>query len=86
MKHYPEIKKVMLKHLLILTICLLPLFSNASGSYFLKNEGQLPENVLYHAKLNYGGFYVEKDGFKVLVLNPEELDEALGHDSNHKHD
>ena len=76
----------MLKHLLILTICLLPLFSNASGRYFLKNEGQLPENVLYHAKLNYGGFYVEKDGFKVLVLNPEELDEALGHDSNHKHD
>lgn len=75
----------MLKYLLILITGLSPWITNASEGHFLRNDGQFPENVLYHAKLNYGGFYVEKNGFKILVLNSEELDEALGHNPNHNH-
>ena len=51
--------------------------------YFVKNKGQLPDNVLFHAKLNYGNFYIEKDGsFKVKVLSPSQVDEVLGHHHN----
>ncbi len=75
----------MLKKLLLFFTCLIHFWSFGNEGYFLRNEGQLPDHVLYHARLNYGGFYVEKDGFKILVLDPKELDHAIGHGEHHHH-
>ena len=75
----------MIKHVLIIILGIIPYLSFGNGGYFLKNKGQLPDNVLYHARLNYGNFYLEKDGFKIHVLNPTEFDNAIGHDVHHNH-
>lgn len=70
---------------------LLSFWAFPQQGYFVQNKGQLPDNVLFHAKLNYGNFYIEKDGsFKVKVLSPSQVDEVLGHhhdeDLGHHHD
>ena len=59
--------------------------SIGSLGYFLKNEGQFPDNVLYQARLNYGAFFIEKDRLTCVVLNPDQVDEVLGHATNHSH-
>ena len=68
-------------------ITLLPICGWSSNGYFIKNEGQFPSNVLYKARLNYGAFFIEKDRLTCVVLNPNEVDEILGHKHDgHKHD
>ena len=48
--------------------------------FFVENKGQHPENVLFSTKLNYGEFFIEKDGsFKIKVLSPSQVDHILGH-------
>ena len=60
---------------------LLPYFLGISQrGFFVENKGQHPENVLFSAKLNYGEFFIEKDGsFKIKVLSPNQVDNILGH-------
>ncbi len=78
----------------LIILFLLSYFGTFSQTgYFVQNKGQLPDNVLFHAKLNYGNFYIENDGsFKIKVLSPSQVDDILGHHndegshSNHKHD
>ncbi len=78
-------KSIVIKHALIIILGIIPFLSVGNEGFFLKNKGQLPDNVLYHARLNYGNFYLEKDGFKILVLDPKEFDNAIGHDAHHNH-
>ena len=66
-------------------ITLLPFCGWSSNGYFLKNEGQFPTNVLYKARLNYGAFFIEKDRLTCVVLDPNAVDEILGHTANDGH-
>ena len=71
-----------------LTILLLLSFfwGISQRGYFIENKGQLPENVLFNAKLNYGNFFIEKDGsFKIKVLNPNQVNRIFGHKHEKKH-
>lgn len=67
---------------------LLPLMGWSSNGYFVKNKGQFPDKVLYQARLNYGAFFIEKDRLTCVVLNPEQVDNILGHSAHdgHKHE
>ena len=54
--------------------------------YFLENTGQLPENVIFTARLNYGYIFVEKGGFLTIKLyDPEEFDEVFHHNHHDEH-
>ena len=69
----------------IVLIILTPFWALAQRGFFVENKGQLPDNVLFHCKLNYGDFYIEKDGsFKIKVLDPHKVDEIFGHDHSEK--
>ena len=69
----------------IILIILTPFWALTQRGFFVKNKGQLPDNVLFHSKLNYGDFYIEKDGsFKIKVLDPHKVDEIFGHDHSEK--
>lgn len=74
----------------IIIIFQLSFTANAGGGYFVANKGQLPKEVLFHAKLNSGDFYIVKNGFKIKVLDPVKLKEVWGHpehdsrESDHK--
>lgn len=72
--------------ILFVLISLMPIVGWASNGYFVKNEGQFPEHVLYQARLNYGAFFIEKDRLTCVVLNPDEVDKVLGHATNHSHE
>lgn len=63
----------------IIIIFQLSFTANAGGGYFVANKGQLPQEVLFHAKLNSGDFYIVKNGFKIKVLDPVKLKEVWGH-------
>ena len=55
--------------------------------FFVENKGQLPNQVLFHTKLNYGDFYIEKGGrFKIKVLDPKKVDDIFGHHHHHNED
>ena len=56
----------MKKALCFILINLISSLSFAQGGYFIKNNGQYPPQVLFAAKLNYGSFFIEKDGFKIV--------------------
>ena len=60
---------------------LIPYFFGISQrGFFVENKGQYPENVLFSTKLNYGEFFIEKDGsFRIKVLSPSQVDYILGH-------
>lgn len=62
----------------ILLIILSPFGVLSQGGFFVQNKGQLPDNVLFHARLTYGDFYIEKDGFVIKVLNPEQINALSG--------
>lgn len=63
----------------------LPFLGWSSNGYFIKNNGQFPDKVLYQARLNYGAFFIEKDRLTCVVLNPDQVDNVMGHNSNHDH-
>ena len=64
---------------------ILPLMGWSSNGYFVKNEGQFPDKVLYQARLNYGAFFIEKDRLTCVVLNPDQVDNILGHAEHDGH-
>lgn len=74
----------MLNRIIIILLGFLPFLGLSSNGYFVKNEGQFPEQVLYHARLNYGSFFIEKDRFTCVVLSPDQVDEVIGH-AQHEH-
>lgn len=56
----------------------------SQGGYFLQNTGQLPDNVIFTSRLNYGNIFIEKDGkITVKVFDPEQFDEFFHHDHDH---
>ncbi len=63
--------------------------ATSQRGYFVENKGQWPKQVLFSAKLNYGDFFIEKDGsFTIKVLTPHQVDHILGHkhdENNHDH-
>lgn len=75
----------MLNRIIIFIFGFLPFLGLSSNGYFVKNEGQFPKKVLYHARLNYGSFFIEKDRFTCVVLNPDQVDQIIGH-AKHEHD
>lgn len=73
----------MLRGVWTILIVFFSFLSFAQRGYIIENKGQLPDNVLFHIPLNYGDVYIEKEGLKVKVLSPFELDNVL---SNHAHE
>lgn len=76
----------MKKALYFILINLISSWSFAQGGYFVKNNGQYPPQVLFAAKLNYGSFFIEKDGFKIKLLAPSALDHLLNKHNYQSHD
>ena len=76
----------MKKALCFILINLISSLSFAQGGYFIKNNGQYPPQVLFAAKLNYGSFFIEKDGFKIKLLAPKALDHLLNKHNYQSHD
>ena len=59
--------------------------TNWIAEWFYTQYEPFADNVLFHSKLNYGDFYIEKDGsFKIKVLDPHKVDEIFGHDHSEK--
>lgn len=78
-------RHLMKRKILLVLIILLPFLGWSSNGYFVKNQGQFPDKVLYHARLNYGAFFIEKDRLTCVVLSPDRVDEILGHSApNHQ--
>lgn len=75
----------MKRKIFFVLITLLPICGWSSNGYFLKNKGQFPTNVLYKARLNYGAFFIEKDRFTCVVLDPSAVNKILGHPNNDGH-
>lgn len=54
------------------------LFAQGGTNFsFTENNGQWTEQVKYYGQLNAGGFYLEKNGFTVLLHNAKELQDIL---------
>lgn len=71
----------------IILLFFTPLWALAQRGFFVENKGQLPNQVLFHTKLNYGDFYIEKGGrFKIKVLDPKKVDDLFGHHHHHNED
>lgn len=51
---------------------------------FTENKGQWDRSVLFKGEINSGAFFLQKNGFTVLMHNTEDLREVL--DNGHDHD
>ncbi|MCB9196614.1 MAG: PKD domain-containing protein [Flavobacteriales bacterium] len=49
-----------------------------SGYHFTENRGQFESRVVYHAKLNQGNLFLEKDRFTFDLFDTEELNQMHG--------
>lgn len=73
----------MASRLLIICILLIrntyPLFAqvNYSNLEFIENRGQWNKNIGYRVDIANGSFFLQKNGFTVLLHNPTDLQQAL---------
>ncbi len=73
-----------LDSLKILFILFCPLFSVAQMQ-FVENKGQWNSKVQYKTDIKAGAFFIEKNGFAIILHNQEELEKLSGHShSNEK--
>lgn len=66
------LRKIVFRYLIILTSILTVQKANAQME-FIQNKGQWDSRVEYKGDFSTGSFFLEKDGFTVLLHNPEDL-------------
>jgi gliding motility-associated-like protein len=69
------------QYIFLILSCLITLNVSAQRSNFdfVENKGQWDSRVKFMGDVGSGSFYLEKQGFTVLLHNPEDLEKVLHH-------
>ena len=71
-RHHPILRKRIASFVLSLTTIFVAQFSYAQLQ-FVQNKGQWNNNVDYKSDIPAGAFFIEKNGYTVLMENPDDL-------------
>ncbi len=70
---------------LLLSLLLIAQVSRAQYIQFIENKGQWDNRVNYAGEINGGGFFLEKNGYRVLLTNSDDWEKIADHYSGHTH-
>jgi len=81
-----KILRKIVPHLIIVFFAILAVQNTKAQMEFIQNKGQWDNKVEYRADFSSGSFFLENQGFTVLLHNPADLkkisDQMHGHDPN----
>ncbi len=72
----PDRKQIILRFF-ILTVTILSLFSGYAQMEFIQNKGQWDKRAQYKGDYGNGAFFIESQGFTVLLHKPEDLEAIM---------